>query len=435
MEDAPSTLRAVADGERRTGTEGGIAGLGRRARTASQQLSLASTETKNCALHAAADLLELQSSVILLANAADVDRAEREGVGSTVVDRLRLDEARIIAMANGLRAVAQLPDPVGEVVEGWTRPNGIHITKVRVPLGVVAIIYENRPNVTSDAFGLCCKSGNVAFLRGSSGAIESNKAIAVALREGLVKAGLPADGLVLVEDTSYGAAREFMQLRESIDLLIPRGGPSLIRSILDNATVPYVIDGDGNCHLFVDASADLEKALNILINGKMQRPSVCNALESLIVHAEVAPTFLPRAALALDGVELVGDPHARQIVGAERMGPATPEDFAREFLDLKLSVAVVDSVEDAIDHIRRNGTGHTEVIVTNALANAERFTREVDAAAVMVNVSSRFTDGEMFGFGAEIGISTQKLHARGPMGLRELTTSKYIVTGDGQIRV
>lgn len=435
MEDAPSTLRAVADGERRTGTEGGIAGLGRRARTAAQQLSLASTETKNCALHAAADLLELQSSVILLANAADVDRAEREGVGATVVDRLRLDEARIIAMANGLRTVAQLPDPVGEVVEGWTRPNGIHITKVRVPLGVVAIIYENRPNVTSDAFGLCCKSGNVAFLRGSSGAIESNKAIAAALREGLVKAGLPADGLVLVEDTSYEAAREFMQLRESIDVLIPRGGPSLIRSILDNATVPYVIDGDGNCHLFVDASADLEKALNILINGKIQRPSVCNALESLIVHAEVAPTFLPRAALALEGVELVGDPHARQIVGAERMGPATPEDFAREFLDLKLSVAVVDSVEDAIDHIRRNGTGHTEVIVTNDLANAERFTREVDAAAVMVNVSSRFTDGEMFGFGAEIGISTQKLHARGPMGLRELTTSKYIVTGDGQVRV
>ena len=435
MEDAPSTLRAVADGERRTGTEGGIAGLGRRARTAAQQLSLASTETKNCALHAAAELLELQSSVILLANAADVDRAEREGVGATVVDRLRLDEARIIAMANGLRTVAQLPDPVGEVVEGWTRPNGIHITKVRVPLGVVAIIYENRPNVTSDAFGLCCKSGNVAFLRGSSGAIESNKAIAAALREGLVKAGLPADGLVLVEDTSYEAAREFMQLRESIDVLIPRGGPSLIRSILDNATVPYVIDGDGNCHLFVDASADLEKALNILINGKIQRPSVCNALESLIVHAEVAPTFLPRAALALEGVELVGDPHARQIVGAERMGPATPEDFAREFLDLKLSVAVVDSVEDAIDHIRRNGTGHTEVIVTNDLANAERFTREVDAAAVMVNVSSRFTDGEMFGFGAEIGISTQKLHARGPMGLRELTTSKYIVTGDGQVRV
>ena len=435
MEDAPSTLRAVADGERRTGTEGGIAGLGRRARTAAQQLSLASTETKNCALHAAADLLELQSSVILLANAADVDRAEREGVGATVVDRLRLDEARIIDMANGLRTVAQLPDPVGEVVEGWTRPNGIHITKVRVPLGVVAIIYENRPNVTSDAFGLCCKSGNVAFLRGSSGAIESNKAIAAALREGLVKAGLPADGLVLVEDTSYEAAREFMQLRESIDVLIPRGGPSLIRSILDNATVPYVMDGDGNCHLFVDASADLEKALNILINGKIQRPSVCNALESLIVHAEVAPTFLPRAALALEGVELVGDPHARQIVGAERMGPATPEDFAREFLDLKLSVAVVDSVEDAIDHIRRNGTGHTEVIVTNDLANAERFTREVDAAAVMVNVSSRFTDGEMFGFGAEIGISTQKLHARGPMGLRELTTSKYIVTGDGQVRV
>ena len=434
VDDAPSTLRAVGEGERRTASDGGVDELGRRARAASQQLALASTETKNAALLAAADLLELHASSVLLANALDVDRAVADGVGSAVVDRLRLTEARVVAMANGLRVVAGLPDPVGEVIEGWTRPNGIRITKVRVPLGVVAIIYENRPNVTSDAFGLCCKSGNVAFLRGSSGAIESNKAIASALREGLVKAGLPADALLLVEDTSYEAAREFMQLRESIDVLIPRGGPSLIRSILENATVPYVIDGDGNCHLFVDASADLEMALNILINGKVQRPSVCNALESLIVHAAVAPTFLPRAALALDGVELVGDPHARQIVGAERMGPATPEDFAREFLELKLSVAVVDSIEDAIDHVRRNGTGHTEVIVTNDLANAERFTREVDAAAVMVNVSSRFTDGEMFGFGAEIGISTQKLHARGPMGLRELTTSKYIVTGDGQIR-
>jgi glutamate-5-semialdehyde dehydrogenase len=432
VQPQPAGLRIVAEAEQ-TPVDSSIAGLGRRARAASKSLRLASTELKNAALISAADMVMAATDRIVAANVVDLERAEAVGTTVAVLDRLRLNPARVEAMAAGLRQVAALADPVGEVIEGWTRPNGIHIDKVRVPLGVVAIIYENRPNVTSDAFGLCVKSGNVAFLRGSSGAIESNKAIAVALRDGLTQAGLPADCLVLVEDTSYEAAREFMQLRESIDVLIPRGGPSLIKSILDNATVPYVIDGDGNCHLYVDDAADLDMALRILVNGKTQRPSVCNALESLVVHVDVAGDFLPRVVSELATVELVGDQRARQF-GGPRIAPANPEDFAREFLDLKLSIAVVDSIDEAIDHISRNGTGHTEVIITNDLINARRFQREVDAASVMVNASSRFTDGEMFGFGAEIGISTQKLHARGPMGLKELTTIKYLVTGDGQTR-
>jgi glutamate-5-semialdehyde dehydrogenase len=411
-----------------------VSGLGRRSKAASVRVGLSSTEQRNVALESAADALAASTQAILRANAADVDRAKSNGVAATVIDRLGLSEARIAGMANGLRTVASLTDPIGEIVAGWVQPNGIRISKVRVPLGVVAVIYENRPNVTSDSFGLCIKSGNAALLRGSSGALESNKAITACLRVGLERAGLPTDGVVLVEDTSYESAAEFMKLRESIDLLVPRGGPSLIASIIENATVPYVIDGDGNCHLYVDAAANLEMALDLLVNGKTQRPSVCNALESLLVHAEIAPAFLAKAVSALENVEFVGDLRAREIVGPERMGPATPDDFAREFLDLKLSVAVVDSLDAAIDHIRRNGTGHTEVIVTNDMAAADRFVREVDAASVMVNASSRFTDGEMFGFGAEIGISTQKLHARGPMGLRELTTTKYVVRGDGQIR-
>ena len=427
-----SGLRIVAE-EEQGPVDDSIAGLGRRARAASRALRLASTDRKNAALLAAADALVVAADHIVAANSVDLVRAEASGTSLAVLDRLRLNTDRVRSMAGGLRQVAALADPVGEVIEGWTRPNGIHIDKVRVPLGVVAIIYENRPNVTSDAFGLCIKSGNVAFLRGSSGAIESNKAIVEALREGLVTAGLPADCVVLVEDTSYEAARQFMQLRESIDVLIPRGGPSLIKSILDNATVPYVIDGDGNCHLYVDDAADLDMALKILVNGKTQRPSVCNALESLVVHVDVASDFLPRVVAELATVELVGDQRARQF-GGPGISPANPEDFAREFLDLKLSIAVVDSIDEAIDHISRNGTGHTEVIITNDLINARRFQREVDAASVMVNASSRFTDGEMFGFGAEIGISTQKLHARGPMGLKELTTIKYLVTGEGQTR-
>ena len=412
--------------------QGSLQELGVAAKAASRVLARTSTAAKDDALRAAADLLVARTPEVLEANAADVSAAEESGTSATVVDRLRLTEARVEAMADGLRQVAGLPDPVGEIVDGWTRPNGLRIRRVRVPLGVVAIIYENRPNVTSDAAGLCLKSGNAAFLRGSSGAIQSNIAIAAALREAFAKAGLPEDSLILVEDTSREVAVEFMRLRGYIDCLIPRGGQSLIQSILENATVPYVIDGDGNCHVYVDASADVDIALDIIRNAKTQRPSVCNAAESLVVHRAVADSLLPRLPGALEGVELVGDDRSRRILPS--IGEATDEDFGREFLDLKMSVAVVDGLDGAIDHINRYGSGHTEAILTNDVAAAQRFAAEVDAAAVVVNASTRFTDGEQFGFGAEIGISTQKLHARGPMGLRELTTMKYIVEGDGHIR-
>jgi len=411
-----------------------IADLGARAKAASRVLATSSTGVKDAALLAAADLLLDRQAEILAANADDVAAAEAAGTTATVVDRLRLSEPRLQSMATGLRNVAALPDPVGEVADGWTRPNGLRVQRVRVPLGVVAIIYENRPNVTSDAFGLCLKSGNAAFLRGSSAAIRSNIAIASALREGLAKAGLPQDSLVLVEDTSYEAAVDFMRLRSSIDVLIPRGGPSLIRSILDNATVPYVIDGDGNCHVYVDASADLAAAAAIVENAKVQRPSVCNAAETLLVHRNVAANFLTELAPRLEGVELVGDQATQEILGGRVSAIATDEDYATEFLDMKLAVRVVDTLDAAIAHITRYGTGHSEAIVTNDIRAAERFTREVDAAAVLVNASTRFVDGEELGFGAEIGISTQKLHARGPMGLRELTTLKFVIHGEGQIR-
>jgi len=409
-----------------------ISELGRRAKAASRALATASTSVKDDALRTAADLLVAGGEAVLAANEADVERAAADGVSATVIDRLRLDGRRIEGMAAGLVQVAGLADPVGEVLGGWVRPNGLRIQQVRVPLGVVAIIYENRPNVTSDAAGLCLKSGNAAFLRGSSGAISSNIAIAGILRDAFVKAGLPADALVLVEDTSREAAVEFMQQRESIDCLIPRGGPSLIRSILDHATVPYVIDGDGNCHVYVDEHADLDMAVDIIVNAKMQRPSVCNAAESLVVHASVADALLPRAAAALEGVELLGDERTRQLVPAA--GSADDEAYATEFLDLRMTVRVVDSLDEAIEHVNRYSSGHSEAIITGSLAAADRFINEVDAAAVLVNASTRFVDGEEFGFGAEIGISTQKLHARGPMGLRQLTTAKYVVHGTGQTR-
>jgi len=411
-----------------------IAELGRRAKVASRALASAPTDARDAALLAGADLLVQHADDLLAANAADVERAAADGQPATVVDRLRLTRTRIEGMAGGLAQVASLSDPVGEVTAGWVRPNGLRIRSVRVPLGVVAIIYENRPNVTSDAFGLCLKSGNAAFLRGSSGAIRSNTAIAAVLRQGLAKAGLPEDALVLVEDTSREAAVDFMRQRDTIDCLIPRGGPSLIRSILDNATVPYVIDGDGNCHVYVDAAADLAMATEIVVNAKTQRPSVCNAAETLLVHEAVAAEFLPAVAARLDGVALVGDPATRALLGEERVGEATESDWADEYLDLALAVRVVPSLDEAIEHITRYGTGHSEAIVTRSLAAAEGFTQRVDAAAVVVNASTRFVDGEEFGFGAEIGISTQKLHARGPMGLRQLTTQKYVVEGDGQVR-
>ncbi len=406
--------------------------LAARARVAAPSVAASGTGLRDAALLAAADRLLADSAVILASNAEDVVRAEAAGVAGGTVDRLRLDEARIAAMASGLMQVAGLPDPVGTTTAEWVRPNGLRISKVRVPLGVVAIIYENRPNVTSDAFGLCLKSGNVAFLRGSSGALSSNRAIAASIRAALEGAGLPADAMLLVEDVSHEAAIEFMRQRGYVDCLIPRGGRSLISSILENATVPYVIDGDGNCHVYVDAAADLDMATVILANAKMQRPSVCNAAESLVVHADVAAEFLPVAVAALEGVELVGDDRVRAILPA--VGVATDEDWSTEYLDLKLSIRVVDDLDEAISHVNATGSGHSEAIVTADPAAADRFTREVDAAAVLVNASTRFVDGEEFGFGAEIGISTQKLHARGPMGLEQLTTEKYVVHGTGQVR-
>ena len=406
--------------------------LGERAKAASQILATASTEEKNETLRTTADCLVAATQEILDANLTDNERARAANTPETVIDRLRLDTSRVEAMADGLRKLIQLPDPVGTITESWTRPNGLEIQKAQVPLGVVAIIYENRPNVTSDAFGLCLKSGNAAFLRGSSAAIDSNIAIASALREGIAKAGLPEDVLVLVTDTSHDTAIEFMQLREHIDCLIPRGGPSLIDSILENATVPYVIDGDGNCHIYVDSAADLGLATNVVVNAKMQRPSVCNAAESLVILSDVADHFLPEITRALNGVELVGDDRAQELVSS--IAPASEADWSTEYLDLKMSVRVVDDLDQAIQHVNAHSTGHSEAIITDDQGAAKEFVNRVDAAAVLVNTSTRFVDGEEFGFGAEIGISTQKLHARGPMGLEQLTTTKYIVNGQGQTR-
>jgi glutamate-5-semialdehyde dehydrogenase len=408
--------------------------LGRRAKAASRLLAGAPSAAKDAALLTAADLLVERAGEIHAANAADLDAARAAGLAPGPLDRLTLTDARIAAMAAGLRTVAALPDPIGEVLDGSTRPSGLEIVRVRVPLGVVAMIYENRPNVTSDAAGLCVKSGNAVLLRGSSSALRSNVAITAVLRDALAKHALPEDAVILVDDTEHSTAIEVMQLSEYVDCLIPRGGPALIKSVLEHARVPVVIDGDGNCHVYVDASADLGEALNIVVNAKTQRPSVCNAAESLVVHADVADVFVPRVADVLHemGVELVGDAEAQR--RSPHIGPATDDDFGREFLSLKMSVAVTPDLDAAIAHVNHYGTGHTEAILTRDLAAARRFAHEVDAAAVVVNASTRFTDGEEFGFGAEIGISTQKLHARGPMGLRELTTYKYIVWGEGQVR-
>jgi glutamate-5-semialdehyde dehydrogenase len=407
--------------------------LGRRAKFAAARLARSSAAEKNAALQTAADLLLERADDVLAANRDDLDDAAAGGMEPGPLDRLRLDVDRLAGMAAGLRDVAGLPDPVGEVLDGWRRPNGLLIERVRVPLGVVAIIYENRPNVTSDAAGICLKSGNAALLRGSATALRSNLAIVEVLRDAATKAGLPPDCVLLVDDVRHEAAVELMQL-DTVDCLIPRGGPSLIQSIRDHATVPVIIDGDGNCQVYVDATADLDRALDIVVNAKTSRPSVCNAAETLVVHDAVADVFLPRVCSTLTdaGVELVGDERARALWPA--MGEVTDDDYEREFLALKLAVAVVPSIDAAIDHVNRFGSGHTEAIVTRDLDAARRFTAEVDAGTVVVNASTRFADGGEFGFGAEIGISTQKLHARGPMALRELTTYKYLVWGDGQIR-
>jgi glutamate-5-semialdehyde dehydrogenase len=379
-----------------------------------------------------ADALAKSETAILEANARDVGRAEENGTSAALIDRLRLTPDRIAGMVEGLRELAALPDPVGDVVRGWTNANGVQVRQVRVPFGVVGIIYEARPNVTADAGGICLKSGNAALLRGSSSAAESNAAVVEALQAGLVDAGLPAEAIQLVHGPRE-VTNELMAARGLVDVLIPRGGAGLIDNVVRNSQVPVIETGVGNCHLFVDAGADQQMALNILINAKTQRPSVCNAVETLLVHADIADSFVPKALqeLAAHGVVVHGD---AQVAAYGDVIPAEDRDFAEEYLSLDLAVAIVESLDAALQHIRRYSTGHTETIVTESQSSAARFTAEVDAAAVLVNASSRFVDGGEFGFGAEIGISTQKLHARGPMGLPEMTSSKYVVTGSGQVR-
>ncbi len=405
----------------------------RRVKLAARQLALASTAQKNEALELCAVLLSERADSILAANEVDVAYARSVATSVPVIDRLVLNLSRIDSMAKGLRDVAALPDPVGEITEGWVRPNGLHIRKVRVPLGVVGIIYENRPNVTSDAAALCLKSGNAAFLRGSSGAINSNLAISGVLSEGLAKSGLPSAAVMLVRDTSRESANSFMKLRGYIDCLIPRGGPSLVSAIVENATVPYVIDGDGNCHIYVDETANLDQAVEIIVNAKVQRPSVCNAVETILLHESVTESLLPRLEDRMPTVEFRADALSRRYLKSSVA--ATEEDYASEFLDLILAVKSVAGLDEAIEHIGKYGSGHSEAIITNDYSASKRFVAEVDAAAVLVNASTRFVDGGEVGFGAEIGISTQKLHARGPMGLRELTTEKFVIEGDGQVRV
>jgi len=404
-----------------------------RARIASRALAVLTRAQKDAALHAMADTLAAATDAVLAANAEDVDAARRAGTSESLVDRLCLTAARVDGMVAGLRSLAGLPDPVGDVVRGWTNANGVRVRQVRVPLGVVGIIYEARPNVTADAAGISLKSGNAALLRGSSSALNSNRAVVTALREGLAASGLPADAVQLVEG-DRSVTGEMMAARGLVDVLIPRGGAGLINAVVEHSKVPVIETGTGNCHLFVDASADHDMAIAIMLNAKVQRPSVCNSLETLLVHASAAPAFLPKAlaALADAGVTVHGTPEVQAYSAA--VLPAGPDEFDDEYLSLDLACDVVGSLDEAIAHIRVHTTGHSETIITADRASADRFTAEVDAAAVLVNASSRFVDGGEFGFGAEIGISTQKLHARGPMGLIEMTSVKYIVDGDGQTR-
>jgi len=411
-----------------------VAEQGARARAAAVDLATASRAAKDRALHAMADALVTRTAEVLTANEADVAAARVAGTAEALIDRLTLTADRVNAMADGLRQAAALPDPVGEVVRGSTLANGLELRQIRVPFGVVAMIYEARPNVTADAAGLALKSGNAVLLRGSSSAAQSNQAIVTALRSAVAGSGLPADAIQLVDSSTRETVKELMTARGIVDVLIPRGGADLIQSVVTGSTVPVIETGVGNCHLYVDESADQDMALSILLNAKTSRPSVCNALESLLVHASVADEFLPRAlaALAAAGVTVHGSP----AVAAFSPGvvPATADDWGREYLSLDLSADVVPSLSAAVAHIRRYGTGHSETIVTRSQSAARSFVAAVDAAAVLVNASSRFVDGGEFGFGAEIGISTQKLHARGPMGLAELTSTKYVVTGDGHTR-
>ena len=409
--------------------------MGQAAKAASQVLAVAETMQKNEALAAMAKSLKFHEPDILEANEQDLAAAEESGMRESMLDRLRLTPDRLEGMAKGLLDVAMLPDPIGDLLEETTRPNGLRIRKLRVPIGVIGIIYEARPNVTSDAAGLCLKAGNATILRGGKEAIRSNTAIADALREGIASVGLPADCVQLVTDTSRDSAKEMMHLNGYLDLLIPRGGAGLIRAVVSEATVPVIETGVGNCHVFVDAAANVEMATAIILNAKTSRPSVCNAAETLLVHNGIAKTALPviAASLKASGVTLRGDEAARKLIDGD-VEEATDTDWETEYGDMILAVKVVGSVDEAIDHVRRYGTGHSECIVTDDPEAADRFCNAVDAAAVYVNASTRFTDGGEFGLGAEIGISTQKLHARGPMGLRELTSIKYRVDGNGQIR-
>lgn len=412
----------------------GLIHLGTLAKQAAAQLATASSEAKNHALLAMAAALEKGSDKILAANALDMAAEREKGQPAAILDRLLLTQDRIADMADGLRSLAALEDPIGKVDKMWYGAQHIQIGKMRVPLGVVGVIYEARPNVTSDVAGICLKTGNAVILRGSASAIHSNQVIVALLETATVMAGLPEGCIQLLTDTSRETAAQFMRMNEYIDVLIPRGGAGLIRSVVEGATVPVIETGTGNCHIFVDESADLAMAEAIVLNAKCQRPGVCNAMETLLVHKAVAAKFLPQigAAFKQKGVEIRGDMETcRYIVEAKK---ATEEDYATEFLDLILAVKTVSSLEEAIAHINRYGTGHSEAIITQNYQNSRIFQQQVDAAAVYVNASTRFTDGFQFGFGAEIGISTQKLHARGPMGLEEMTTCKYIVMGEGQIR-
>jgi glutamate-5-semialdehyde dehydrogenase len=415
-------------------TEAQVHDTARRARTAAAELAPLTRAAKDAALHAMADALVGHRDDILAANREDVAAGREAGTPEGMLDRLSLDEGRIEAMAQGLRDVAALPDPVGEVVRGYTLPNGLEVRQIRVPMGVVAIVYEARPNVTVDAAGLCVKSGNAVLLRGSSSAYRSNTALVEVLAAAAEKAGLPADAVQLVPGTDRESVTHLLRARGLVDVVIPRGGAGLISHIVENSIVPVIETGVGNCHVYVDADADLDVAERIVLNSKTHRPSVCNAAETLLVHRAVAAEFLPRVAKALTdaGVTLHGDETVVSTV--EGAVPATDEDWANEYLTLDLAVGVVDSLDDAVTHIRRWTSGHTEAIVSTSATAVKRFVSRMDSAAVMVNASTRFTDGGEFGFGAEIGISTQKLHARGPMGLPELTTTTYVVTGEGHVR-
>ncbi|WP_456110604.1 glutamate-5-semialdehyde dehydrogenase [Roseburia inulinivorans] len=412
----------------------------KQAKAIAPKIGILDTNTKNQALLAVADFLVKEQNSILDANKIDIENGKKNHMPEGLLDRLLLTEARIAQMAEGMRQVAALDDPIGEVLGMKKRPNGLMIGQKRVPLGVVGIIYEARPNVTADAFALCFKTGNVVILKGGSDAIHSNIAIVAAIRKALVNENLPEQAIALIEDTSRETAAAFMKMNEYVDVLIPRGGAGLIKAVVNQATIPVIETGTGNCHIFVDETADYNMAIDIIMNAKTQRIGVCNACESLVLHEKIADAFLPKLMkrLAEKEVEVHGDEKVMQIadgcVKKELLVPATEEDWGREYLDYKISAKVVSSVDEAIAHINKYNTGHSEAIITNNYSNAEKFLNEIDAACVYVNASTRFTDGFEFGFGAEIGISTQKLHARGPMGLIALTSTKYIIYGNGQIR-